>query len=130
MACVLPAAHPLARRKEIRAGDLAGEPVIATGPHTRLGMLIDEACRAKGETPPTVGIAASSSLTACMMVSRGAGLALVDRSIELCGKFGELAFRPFRPRIDIRIQLIFPRDRPRSRATLQLAAWMKKKVYL
>ena len=128
MACAMPAAHPLARKKEIRAADLAGESVIATGPNTRLGMLIEEACRAKGDTPPVVGIAASSSLTACMMVSRGAGLALVDRSIELCGKFGDLAFRPFRPRVDIRVQLIFPRDRPRSRATLQLAAWMKKRA--
>ena len=128
MACALPASHALARKKEIRPADLAGESVIATGPNTRLGMLIEEACRAKGETPPVVGIAASSSLTACMMVSRGAGLALVDRSIQLSGKFGDLAFRPFRPRIDIRIQLIFPRGRPRSRATRQLAAWMKKKA--
>jgi DNA-binding transcriptional LysR family regulator len=51
---------------------------------------------------------------------------LVDRSIELCGKFGDLAFRPFRPRIDVRIQLVFPRDRPRSRASQQLAGWLTR----
>ena len=128
MTCAVPAAHPLARKKEIRAADLAGESVIATGPTTRLGMLIEDACRSAGETPPVIGIAASSSLTACMMVSRGAGLALVDSSIERCGKFDDLVFLPFRPRIDILIQLIFPRDRPRSRATRQLANWMKKKA--
>ena len=127
MTCAVPAAHPLARKKEITA-DLAGESVIATGPNTRLGMLIEDACRSAGETPPVIGIAASSSLTACMMVSSGAGLALVDSSIERCGKFHDLAFRPFRPRIGIRIQLIFPRDRPRSRATQQLVNWMKKKA--
>ena len=129
IACVLPAAHPLARKKEIRTADFAGRPVISTGPRTRLGMLIDEACRASGEAPPSIGIEASSSLTACMMVSRGAGFALVDRSIRLCGKFDDLAFRPFRPLVPIRIQLIYPRDRPRSRASLQLAEWMNRKYH-
>jgi DNA-binding transcriptional LysR family regulator len=127
MACAMPAGHALARKKEIGASDLADASLISTGPRTRLGTLIDEACKRAGHPPPAIGIEASSSLTACMMVSCGAGLALVDRSIELCGKFDELVFRPFRPHIDIRIQLIFPRDRPRSRASQQLAGWLKKK---
>lgn len=129
MACVLPSTHVLARARVVRAADLAGESIISTGPHTRLGMLIEKACRARGEAPPTIGTEASSSLTACMMVGCGAGVALVDRSIELCGKFGDLVFKPFRPRTDVLIQLIFPRDRPRSRASAQLAAWLKKKYY-
>jgi DNA-binding transcriptional LysR family regulator len=127
LACVLPAGHALAGKKEIRAADLAGESVISTGPMTRLGMLLEQACRADGELPPPIGIEASSSLTACMMVSCGAGVALVDRSIQQCGKFDELVFKPFRPRTSVLIQLIYPRDRPRSRASLQLAAWLKKR---
>ena len=126
MACVVPRGHALARKRAIHVRDLADESAISTGPRTRLGELIEGACKREGRPPPAVGIEASSSLTACMMVSSGAGVALVDRSIELCGKFGDLAFRPFRPRIDVRIQLIFPRERPRSRASTQLADWLRR----
>ena len=62
-----------------------------------------------------------------MMVGCGAGIGLVDRSIELSGKFDDLAFRPFRPRVEVTIQLVFPRDRPRSRASMQLANWLLRK---
>lgn len=126
LACVVTRGHALARKREIQVQDLADESVISTGPGTRLGALIEEACQREGQAPPSVGIEASSSLAACMMVSRGAGVGLVDRSIELCGKFGDLAFRPFRPRSEVRIQLIFPRDRPRSRASVQLAGWLRR----
>ncbi len=128
MACVVPAAHPLARKKAIHARDLAQESLISTGPRTRLGALVEAACQREGEAPPRIGIEASSSFAACMMVSCGAGIGLVDRSIELSGRFDELAFRPFRPRVKVSIQLIFPRDRPRSRASVQLAGWLKRNL--
>ncbi|MGE5792073.1 MAG: LysR family transcriptional regulator [Bacteroidota bacterium] len=127
MAVVVPRGHPLARQSAIHARDIADESVISTGPGTRLGALVEEAARREGATPPSIGIEASSSLAACMMVSCGAGVGLVDRSIELSGRFDDLEFRPFRPRIDVRIQLCFPRDRPRSRASLQLAEWLQRK---
>jgi len=127
MAVVVPHGHTLAQRQEVHARDLRDESVISTGPGTRLGALVEEACQREGETPPAIGIEASSSLAACMMVSCGAGVGLVDRSIELSGRFDDLAFRPFRPRIDVRIQLVFPRDRPRSRASMQLADWLQRK---
>jgi DNA-binding transcriptional LysR family regulator len=127
MAVVVPHGHVLAQQTAVHASDLRDESVISTGPGTRLGALVEEACQREGETPPSIGIEASSSLAACMMVSCGAGVGLVDRSIELSGRFDDLAFRPFRPRIDVRIQLVFPRDRPRSRASMQLADWLQRK---
>jgi DNA-binding transcriptional LysR family regulator len=127
MAVVVRRDHPLAAKSEIHARELHDESVISTGPRTRLGALVEEACQREGETPPWIGIEASSSLAACMMVGCGAGVGLVDRSIELSGKFDDLAFRPFRPRIEVRIQLVFPRDRPRSRASMQLADWLARK---
>lgn len=126
MAVAMPKHHPLAQKREIHARDLNDESVISTGPRTRLGALVEDACQREGIVPPWIGIEASSSLAACMMVSCGAGLGLVDRSIELSGRFADLAFRPFRPAIRVDIQLVFPRDRPRSRASLQLTAWMQR----
>jgi DNA-binding transcriptional LysR family regulator len=122
VACVLPKRHPLARRRSIRAQDLDGQPLISLGATMRIGMLIEEGCRAAGVPAPRILVEASSSLAACLMVSEGAGIGLVDRATSLSGKFGDLAFRPLDPAIGVAVQIIYPRDRPRSRATVQLAA--------
>ena len=70
-------------------------------------------------------IEASSSLAACLMVSEGAGVGLVDRATELSGKFRDLAFKPIRPAIRLVVQLIYTRARPRSRATVQMSEQLR-----
>ena len=126
MACVLRKRDPLARKRQVSARDLVGVPLISLGPRTRIGMLIEDECRKAGVPAPEVAIEASSSLAACLMVSEGAGIALVDGATALSGKFGELAFRPFRPRIRVQIQMIYTRDRPRSRAAVQLSQALRR----
>ena len=124
--CVVPKNHPLARKRQITAPDLAGESVISLGHLTRLGMLIEEASRKAGTSAPVIRIEASSSLTACLLVAEGAGVALVDRAAAASRKFDDLAFRPYRPRIPVPIKIIYPRERPRSLATRRLAESLKK----
>ena len=128
IACVVPKKHPLARKRVIHAKDLDGLPVISLGSTTRIGALIEKECRKSGVPAPDVDIEASSSLAACLMVSEGAGVGLVDRATALLGKFNELAFRPFRPRISVTVQLISTRGRPRSRAAVQLAQQLRRVV--
>ena len=125
LACVVPRKHPLARKRLINARDLEGHSVISLGSTTRIGVLIEEGCRKAGVPVPDVGIEASSSLAACLMVSEGAGIALVDRATSLSGKFGDLAFRAFTPRISVMVQLIYTRGRPRSRAAVQLSEQLR-----
>ena len=126
IACAVPRKHALARRREIGADDLGGEPVISLGATTRIGMLIEAACRRTGMSPPAVSIEASSSFAACLMASEGAGIAIVDRATALSGKFEDLAFRPFQPRIALTVQLIYPRNRPRSRAVVRLSEHLRE----
>ena len=121
MACVVPKKHPLARKRIIDAKDLEGLPVISLGATTRIGALIEHECRNAGVPTPDIHIEASSSLAACLMVSEGAGVGLIDRATSLSGTFGDLAFRPFRPPISVMVQLIYTRGRPRSRAAVQLS---------
>ena len=128
IACVVPKKHPLARKRSINAADLEGLTVISLGAATRLGALIEAECRKAGVPVPDVSIEASSSLAGCLMVSAGAGVGLVDRATSLSGKFGELAFRPFRPRISVLVQLIYTRERPRSRAAVQLSEHLRRIV--
>jgi len=126
IACVVIKEHPLARKRRVSANDLDGESVISLGATTRLGVLIEDACRKTGVPAPEIGIEASSSLAACLLVSEGAGVALVDRATSLSGKFGDLAFRPFVPHSRVSVQLIYPRDRPRSRAAVQLSEQLRQ----
>lgn len=128
IACVVPLNHRLAAQRDVQASDLAGETVIALNPSTRLGRAIEATFAQAGAPPLAIGIEPSSSLTACLMVREGAGVAIVDRSASLSGAFGDLAFRTLQPRIPISIQLIYPRERPRSRASVQLAEALRQAV--
>ena len=83
LACVVPTKHRLARKQVIEMADLEGLPVISLGATTRIGILIEAECRKSGAPIPDVGIEASSSLAACLMVSEGAGVGLVDRATAL-----------------------------------------------
>src|SRR6185503_11604525 len=128
LACVVPKKHPLARKRLVKAEDLASHAVISLGATTRIGVLIEEECRRSGVPVPDVAIEASSSLAACLMVSEGAGIGLVDRATSWSGKFGDLSFKPFSPRIRLVVQLIYTRGRPRSRAALQLSEHLRHSV--
>ena len=81
LACVVPKAHALARKRVVKPEDLASETVISLGATTRIGLVIEEECRKAGVPVPDVGIEASSSLAACLMVSEGAGIGLVDGGV-------------------------------------------------
>lgn len=126
IACVVLKKHRLAKKRCITAQDLAGEAVISLGSTTRLGMLIEDACRKSRVPAPQIAVEASSSFAACLMVSEGGGLALIDRSTALSGKFDDLAFKTFTPRSRVTVQLIYPRDRPRSRATVRLSEQLRE----
>ena len=128
IACVLPKSHALTHKQYICAEDLVGESVISLGPNTMLGMLIEDTSRKFGGVAPVVQIEASSSLTACLLVAEGAGIALIDKATASSRKFDDLVFRRYEPKIAVPINLIYQRARPRARATVQLAEFLKKVV--
>jgi len=127
--CVVKRGHRLARKKEIHFNDLEGESIISTGSFTHLGTLIERTCDLAGLARPRVRTAVSA-LTACAMVKSGAGAALVDGFISHCGLFDDLAFIPLRPKVEIVVQLLFPCDRPRSRASMMLIEQIKANLAL
>ena len=126
IACVMLKNHPLAKKRQVTAKDFEHEAVISLGSTTRLGMLIGDACRKSGAVVPRVAVEASSSFAACMMVGEGGGLGLIDRSTALSGKFDDLTFKTFHPRSKVVVQLIYPRDRPRSRAAVRLSEFLRE----
>lgn len=125
IACVMLKNHPLTKKRQVTPKDFEHEAVISLGSATRLGMLIGDACRKSGMDAPIVAVEASSSFAACMMIGEGGGLALIDRSTALSGKFDDLAFKTFHPRSKVVVQQIYPRDRPRSRAAVRLSEFLR-----
>ena len=125
MACVVPVGHALAKKHQIGPADLTPFAVISLGATTRLGLLINEGCHKAGVSGPPIAIEASSSHAACLMVSAGAGIAVVDRLMSISQKFDDLKFIAFKPRIRVSLRLIFPRQRARSRATVQFTAQLR-----
>jgi DNA-binding transcriptional LysR family regulator len=128
IACVMPRDHALSARAAVEPQDLAQEPVITYGPQTPLGSLIDTAFRDRGHPPPPIAVQASSAITACLMTSHGAGIALVDPSFVVSRIFPDLVVKPFRPTVDVRVQLMYARDRPRSRLAMQFADQLRQLV--
>lgn len=109
--CAFKASHPLSKKTSITCEDLEGESIISIGPTTVVRRTIDRSCRAAGIEPPHVNIEASSSFAGCLMVSEGAGVALIDQSTFLSDFFRQLSFRPFEPACSVDIALVLPLKR-------------------
>jgi DNA-binding transcriptional LysR family regulator len=79
----LPVAHPLARKRRLKAEDFVGQPFIALRPYTLLRQLVYEVF---SELNPPLAIRAetSSGLSACQMVAKGLGITLADALIAGC----------------------------------------------
>jgi len=115
--CAIPKHHSLAAKHYISAQDLNGEYVIGNKKYSTIGSLVDAACREAGVEPPKFSLEASFSFNPCLLVNAGAGIALLDPFIKMTGMVDNVIFRPFRPAVKIKTQIIYPRDRPRSKAT-------------
>jgi DNA-binding transcriptional LysR family regulator len=120
VACVMPHGHPLAARASVTPSDLAGCRLVTFSPTTPIGARLEAAFREAG-VPFQPMVDSSSSLISFFMVASGAGIALVDSLAAASGAFPTLAVRDFLPRIESRVVLVYPRDRPRSRLSVAFA---------
>jgi DNA-binding transcriptional LysR family regulator len=107
--CIVPAGHRLARKRKVRAADLAGEAFISLSPNDLSRQRIDAAFdpdmrQLELETP--------QAATICVMVARGLGVSIVNplvyRALELRG----VTALAFEPAIDFECHSLHSRDRP------------------
>ena len=109
LVCILPPAHPLAARREIRCRDLAGERFASFRHDSAVRRRIDQAFEDAGVRPPIV-LEAPMAPTICAFVARGLGVSVVNPLYV--GAFAPaLAVRPFRPRIASELFMALPRGR-------------------
>jgi DNA-binding transcriptional LysR family regulator len=123
--CLMPAGHPLAARRVVTPALLEQERVLMLTPGTPPGLLLREALErhriALGRALET-----NTSFAAVSLVREGVGVALTDPAILLSAAARGLLARPFEPRIEMRLALLFSRQRPVPRVATRFVALLRE----
>lgn len=122
---VLPAAHPLARKRQISLRDLAGERMVLLSAHSYVRYQIDDAFSSVGVAPEVVVETPSSSI-ACALVVAGAGITLVSRWTAEPFAGPDIVVRPVKEPLPFRYAIIHPKSRPDAALSSAFAADLRQ----
>lgn len=122
---VLPARHPLARRKSLGARDLAVETLVVLGPGTQLRHDVEAMFAAEG-VAVRPKIVVDSLEFACRLVAQGAGIAIADSLTPAALGAGRLATVPWRPRTLFHVGVLLPALMPPSRSVEQFLESLRR----
>ncbi|MBU8877186.1 LysR family transcriptional regulator [Reyranella sp. MMS21-HV4-11] len=122
---VLPAGHPLARRKSLGARDLAAESVIVLGADTQLRHDVEAMFAAEGIALHPKMVVDSLEF-ACRLVSEGAGVTVADSLTPVTLGVGKLAVVPWRPRILFHVGVLLPALMPPSHSVEQFLDGLRR----
>lgn len=117
--CVMPRRHGLARRRTIGIRDLEGVPLISFRVDTAIGRLVRNAI-AEARLRRDIDLVINQGQQAVALAEQGAGVAIIDPFLLIGQPRRGLTTVPFRPLIPLRLRIIRPRERPRSRAAAEL----------
>ncbi len=111
VACLVPADHPLSRRKVITPRDLGGVSLILGTERTPMRL---ELARLLGEAG--IGFEQRIEVTtlqmACALIAQGVGAAFFVRWFFADGPLQGVRLIPFRPRLCVDFSVLFPAGRP------------------
>ena len=110
---MIPASHPLARRRRISLKDLDGERVVMPSRHSYVRYQIDDALTAAGVTPRIVIETPTSSIVSGL-VAAGTGIGLVSRWAAKPFPNSFFAVRPLKEKLRSTFAVIFPVSAPVS----------------
>ena len=125
--CVVPREHPLAGRRTITAADLRSATLISFRGETATGSRVRQALAA-ANIRRDIDIVVNQGQQALKLVESGAGFAVIDPFLLVGTPHAALSAVPFRPTIPYRLRIVRARERPRSRATAQLALVLRRTV--
>jgi DNA-binding transcriptional LysR family regulator len=115
---ILPARHHLAGANEIVAADFEGERFISLGKSSIFGERIDAAFEGVRRR---LLVEAPLAQIACVLVSEGVGVSIVDPFSASEFEQRGVVIRPFRPRIDVGITMLKATHRPLSALAREFA---------
>jgi DNA-binding transcriptional LysR family regulator len=107
--CVVPMAHRLASRSQVRLRDLEGENFISFGPSDPLRIALDQAC-ATENVRRNLHIEALLATSVISFVASGAGIAIVDALSAVTARCNEIVIVPFESTICVELSIYRPRQ--------------------
>jgi DNA-binding transcriptional LysR family regulator len=125
--CVMPAKHPLAKRKSIRIKDLAPYPIITYLPQALLRPHIDKAMSGVGSAI-RVAVETGTSNTAIGLMINGAGIALIELALFSARPVPGFVSRPLEPKIELKALLLHPRQGITSQVLDDFIEHLKKTI--
>lgn len=111
--CVVRSDDPLAELETVRPSDLRGRTLVRLERGTVLADIVDGALSGLGEDIKW-SVETRYCQTACLLVDRGHGIALVDEYVVRANPFGRLVVRPFLPSLPVTAYILYPNWRPLS----------------
>ncbi|WP_058913757.1 LysR family transcriptional regulator [Entomohabitans teleogrylli] len=111
--CVLPADHPLARKRSLGPADFSGENYISLSRSDSYRQLLDQLFHEHGVKRRMV-VETHSAASVCAMVRAGAGISVVNPLTALDYAASGVAVRRFRIAVPFTVSLIRPLHRPAS----------------
>lgn len=124
MVCVLPPDSPLAAKITLSPRDFEKTAIIGLDPTTRLGSFIANTFFDEGaHYAPSVVV--RKGVTACSLVNRGAGAAVVDEFSAVSTPGRTFIIRAFTPSIPVSGTIIALKDRPLSRLAKKFLLTLK-----
>jgi DNA-binding transcriptional LysR family regulator len=122
----LPAAHPLARERQVRPQDLADQPLVAGRPGSPLRTSLDALFAELGASPQIRG-ETFTAVSACQLAARGVGVALADPFVpSLFLGDPAIRFRPLAGRGEHDYLVLWPVGQPPSAVARQFIDCARK----
>ena len=127
IACILPRSHPLARLDAVPIEALSGKDIITYAPHTAIGKPVEEAFHKAG-VELNRRIQVNYSMSAFILASKGAGIAMVEPMLFDSAVMPSLVARPIHPTIEVRTMLIHPIGRPPTKTSQKLVELIRLEI--
>lgn len=125
--CVIPEGHALAAKSVITPGDLDNLPLICLNRDHMTYFRMVQAFEEAGARM-NVKVEAQLFYPACVLVSQGVGISLID-PISVRSHAGRgVVTRPFLPAIPFDLALMYPANRPRSRLVADFVGLLKSRI--
>jgi DNA-binding transcriptional LysR family regulator len=124
----LPGRHPLARKREVIAEDLVGEPMVATRPGSPMRTRLD-GLFAEISAVPQIRCETASALLCCQLASKGVGAVLADPFVlSLFVDDPGISIRPLKPHIEHRYLVLRPAGHSPSPVVEELVDCARQKA--
>lgn len=120
--CVVPAGHPLARKRRVGPQDLMGERFISLPSGSSSRHAIDSAFPEEGRI---MAIETPFAVTICRMVSEGLGVSLVNPMVSRTIKLPRVVSIPFKPDVTFKSYMLRAQLAPRDTHTNFFIACMR-----